>query len=80
VGQTKPGDVDVHTRVLCYTELVSRYYDPARTLLSLLPLAMRMAGPREAVWHATIRRNYGATHMIVGRQSGGIRGARVPAG
>lgn len=67
VGMTKPGDVDHHTRVRCYQALVERYYDPHGTLLSLLPLAMRMAGPREAVWHAIIRRNYGANYLIVGR-------------
>jgi sulfate adenylyltransferase len=71
VGLTKPGDVDHYTRVRAYRLLVSRYYDPARTLLSLLPLAMRMAGPREALWHALIRRNYGATHLIVGRDHAG---------
>jgi sulfate adenylyltransferase len=67
VGLTKPGDLDHFTRVRCYALLAERYYDPARTLLSLLPLAMRMAGPREALWHALIRRNYGASHFIVGR-------------
>jgi sulfate adenylyltransferase len=67
VGMTKPGDLDHFTRVRCYQALVDRYYDPQRTLLSLLPLAMRMAGPREALWHALIRRNFGASHFIVGR-------------
>ncbi len=67
VGMTKPGDVDHYTRVRCYKALVDQYYDPNRTLLSLLPLAMRMAGPREAVWHAIVRRNYGVNHFIVGR-------------
>jgi sulfate adenylyltransferase len=67
VGMTKPGDVDHYTRVRTYKALAERYYDPARIVLSLLPLAMRFAGPREAVWHALIRRNYGANHMIVGR-------------
>jgi len=67
VGLTKPGDVDHYTRVRTYRVLVEKYYDSRRTLLSLLPLAMRLAGPREAVWHAIIRRNYGATHFIVGR-------------
>jgi sulfate adenylyltransferase len=67
VGMTKPGDVDYFTRVRTYRSLVANYYDTSRTLLSLLPIAMRMAGPREAVWHAIIRRNYGANHFIVGR-------------
>jgi sulfate adenylyltransferase len=71
VGMTRPGDVDHYTRVRIYRALVDTYYDPQRTLLSLLPLAMRMAGPREAVWHAIIRRNYGATHFIVGRDHAG---------
>src|SRR3990172_4274471 len=67
VGMTKPGDVDHYTRVRVYRTLVENYYDQGNTLLSLLPLAMRMAGPREAVWHAIIRRNYGSNHFIVGR-------------
>jgi len=67
VGLTKPGDVDHYTRVRSYKALASNYYAPDRILLSLLPLAMRLAGPREAVWHALIRRNYGASHMIIGR-------------
>lgn len=67
VGLTKPGDVDHFTRVRSYKILASKYYAPDRILLSLLPLAMRLAGPREAVWHALIRRNFGATHMIIGR-------------
>jgi len=67
VGMTKPGDVDYYTRVRTYKVLVERYYDRGRVLLGLLPLAMRMAGPREAVWHGIIRRNYGASHLIVGR-------------
>jgi sulfate adenylyltransferase len=71
VGMTKPGDVDHYTRVRIYRALVEKYYDPGSTLLSLLPLAMRMAGPREALWHAIIRRNYGATHFIVGRDHAG---------
>jgi len=71
VGMTKPGDVDHYTRVRVYKALVENYYDPNKTLLSLLPLAMRMAGPREALWHAIIRRNYGATHFIVGRDHAG---------
>jgi sulfate adenylyltransferase len=71
VGLTKPGDVDHFTRVRTYKALVDKYYDRSRTVLSLLPLAMRMAGPREALWHAIIRRNYGATHFIVGRDHAG---------
>jgi sulfate adenylyltransferase len=67
VGQTKPGDVDHYTRVRSYKALLDKYYNRQRTVLSLLPLAMRMAGPREALWHAIIRRNYGANHFIVGR-------------
>ena len=70
VGMTKPGDVDHFTRVRIYKTLVENYYDQ-NTLLSLLPLAMRMGGPREAVWHAIIRRNYGANHFIVGRDHAG---------
>lgn len=70
VGMTKPSDVDHYTRVRIYKALVENYYN-ADTLLSLLPLAMRMGGPREAVWHAIIRRNYGANHFIVGRDHAG---------
>ncbi len=70
VGLTKPGDVDHYTRVRVYKALVENYYNE-NTVLSLLPLAMRMAGPREAVWHAIIRRNYGANHFIVGRDHAG---------
>ncbi|NDJ61562.1 MAG: bifunctional sulfate adenylyltransferase/adenylylsulfate kinase [Chloroflexi bacterium] len=71
VGMTKPGDVDHYTRVRTYKALTENYYDTDRVLLSLLPLAMRMGGPREAVWHAIIRRNYGANHLIVGRDHAG---------
>jgi len=67
VGMTKPGDIDHFTRVRTYKALAGKYYDPRRILLALLPLAMRLAGPREALWHALIRRNYGANHMIIGR-------------
>lgn len=71
VGTTKPGDVDHFSRVRIYRTLVEKYYDANRTVLSLLPLAMRMAGPREALWHAIIRRNFGVTHLIVGRDHAG---------
>ncbi len=71
VGVTKPGDVDHYTRVRCYRALVDNYYEPGTVVLSLLPLAMRMAGPREVLLHAIIRRNYGCTHFIVGRDHAG---------
>ncbi len=71
VGMTRPGDVDHYTRVRVYRALVENYYDQASTVLSLFPLAMRMGGPREALWHALIRRNYGANHLIVGRDHAG---------
>ena len=67
VGMTKPGDIDHYTRVRSYKALAESYYERDRMMLALLPLAMRMAGPREALWHAIIRRNYGANHFIVGR-------------
>jgi sulfate adenylyltransferase len=67
VGMTKPGDIDHYTRVRTYKVLADRYYPRGTVVLALLPLAMRLAGPREALWHALIRRNYGANHLIVGR-------------
>ena len=70
VGMTKPGDVDHFTRVRCYEHILERYPDQT-TMLSLLPLAMRMGGPREAMWHAIIRKNFGCTHLIVGRDHAG---------
>jgi len=70
VGMTKPGDVDYFTRVRCYQLLIAKY--PQGTAkLSMLPLAMRMGGPREAIWHALIRKNHGCTHFIVGRDHAG---------
>ena len=71
VGMTKPGDVDHYTRVRTYKALVDNYYDKKSTMLSLLPLAMRMAGPKEALLHAIIRRNHGANHFVVGRDHAG---------
>ncbi len=71
VGMTKPGDVDHYTRVRIYKALVEKYYDGSKTMLSLLPLAMRMAGPKEALLHGIIRRNYGANHFIIGRDHAG---------
>ena len=70
VGMTKPGDIDHFTRVRCY-EAVLDQYPSSTTELSLLNLAMRMGGPREAVWHGLIRKNHGCTHMIVGRDHAG---------
>jgi len=70
VGMTKPGDVDHFTRVRCYEHVLKRYPEQT-TMLSLLPLAMRMGGPREALWHAIIRKNYGCTHLVVGRDHAG---------
>jgi len=70
VGQTKPGDIDHHTRMKCYRQVMG-HYPSGNSTLSVLPLAMRMAGPREAIWHAIIRKNYGATHFIVGRDHAG---------
>ena len=70
VGMTKPGDVDHFTRVRCY-EAVMRHYPDQTTAMALLHLAMRMAGPREALWHALIRRNHGCTHFVVGRDHAG---------
>jgi sulfate adenylyltransferase len=70
VGMTKPGDVDHFTRVRCYEAVIDKY-PASTTTMSLLNLAMRMAGPREAVWHGLIRRNHGVTHFIVGRDHAG---------
>ena len=70
VGMTKPGDVEYYVRVRCYQELLSRY-PPGTVKLALLPLAMRMGGPREVLWHAIIRKNYGCSHLIVGRDHAG---------
>lgn len=67
VGMTKSGDIDYFTRVRTYQALVDEFYEKEKTLLGLIPLAMRFAGAREAVWHAIIRRNYGANYFIVGR-------------
>jgi sulfate adenylyltransferase len=70
VGMTRPGDLDHYTRVRCYQALLKHY--PSNTVaLALLPIAMRIGGPREAVWHAIIRKNYGCTHFIVGRDHAG---------
>ncbi|NOR64022.1 MAG: bifunctional sulfate adenylyltransferase/adenylylsulfate kinase [Rhodobacteraceae bacterium] len=70
VGMTKPGDIDHFTRVRCYEAVLDKY-PQSTTAMSLLNLAMRMAGPREAVWHGLIRKNHGCTHFIVGRDHAG---------
>jgi len=70
VGMTKQGDVDYFTRVRCYQKIIKKFSENS-TLLGLLPLSMRMAGPREALWHAIIRKNYGCTHFIIGRDHAG---------
>jgi len=67
VGVTRLEDIDYFTRVRCISTLVHKYYDPSRTLMGILPMAMRMAGPREALWHMLIRRNFGASAFIIGR-------------
>ena len=92
VGMTRPGDIDHYTRVRCYEHML-KHYPEQTTALSLLNLAMRMAGPKEALWHAIIRKNYGCTHLIVGRDHAGpgaaqngdavlraVRGAAAAAG
>ena len=71
VGVTKPGDVDTYTRMRVYKVMYENYYEKDKTIMSFIPLAMRMAGPRETLWHGIIRRNYGANYFIVGRDHAG---------